>query len=596
MPLIIIVVLTLIGAVFFGGNLSQSGDQFLNTPKYQPISSVCLDDTTAKNGIESPDASILQTIKKIKKPDFKNDFITGQGWVYPECENKPNGCEQTGDADYVLVAANVKVDPAFPRGGSQHGPTYPSDRQLLRYNLTTTISSDADTQKQLKGRAFRTFCGDWCCDGSPGCELAPPDAPGPLPYLGSFHCDFLFYLQDTDEKGNKQIDENGNLLQPNAADPNLPANGGLFSIYFRKDAKIPPKIQCSAPTPAASRNNNFFDTQVHAQNNQSGFEWDGKEWLYRRDGDLKNYEVNPLVEPYNDPVTGSNIVTNPMRGVTGDWEVFKNLNYPSGDDILYLVVKGEYESATEPLLTPSPTPVIGAPITIAQPPVRGIHFKEFHVLGVVGPEDVRSLQLGTFKPPDAADWIKKWYEESKPAIYFYPPNDTVLSVKLNPAGYLTYSDPLYDPIIGWKNFIAHPDGSLTYDNKQYPYLFYEAELKEFPIDKTTGYVVAGTDLVSYFKQILPTLGLNEKETNDFIDYWMHRLSVAQPYYFIHFLSNEQIEAIEPIDISQTPDTEIRIRTYFKPLEYPISVKQQVLPKSPARRGFTLVEWGGILDK
>ncbi len=597
MPLLILAALTFLGAAFMGANSGPSGGPFLNQPTYTPISQVCLDDNTAKNGVESPDASIPQTLKKVKKPDFKTDFITGQGWVYPECENKPNGCTQTGDADFVLVATNVKVDPVtFPRGGTRHGPYYPSDRQLLRYNPTTIVSSDIDTQKQLKGRSFRTFCGDWCCDGRPGCELAPPDAPGPLPYLGSFHCDFLFYLQNTDEKGAPQVDDQGNIKQPNPADPNLPANGNLFSIYFRKDAKIPPKIQCTnptaTPTPLAMRKSFPFDSNAaYAGNNQTGFEWDGKEWLYKRDSTIKNYEVNPEVAPYVNAGTNSNVVTNPMTGVVGDWEVFKNLNYPSSDEILYIVRKGEYQDAINPLLTPSPTP----PPVIVQPPIRAINFKEYHLLGVVKPTG-RSLQLGTFFPPKAADWIKKWYEESKPAIYLYPQKDTLLSVTLNPAGHLTVSDPLYDSTTGWKDFVAHPDGTLTYKDQSYPYLYYEAALEKFPVDQTTGFVVAGKDLVSFFGKTLPVLGLNQKETEDFIDYWMGRLSIAQPYYFISFLSKEQIETIEPLTISQKPDSEIRIRAYFKPLSSPILVEAQELPIPSERKGFTLVEWGGILDQ
>jgi len=46
-------------------------------------------------------------------------------------------------------------------------------------------------------------------------------------------------------------------------------------------------------------------------------------------------------------------------------------------------------------------------------------------------------------------------------------------------------------------------------------------------------------------------------------------------------------------VSIEPDTSIRVRAYFRPLERPIDVKTQKLKDPPERTGFTLVEWGGL---
>jgi hypothetical protein len=50
----------------------------------------------------------------------------------------------------------------------------------------------------------------------------------------------------------------------------------------------------------------------------------------------------------------------------------------------------------------------------------------------------------------------------------------------------------------------------------------------------------------------------------------------------------------PLDVAPAPDTIIRINMEWKALDAPIKVKQQNLPATPIREGFTLVEWGGTI--
>jgi hypothetical protein len=176
---------------------------------------------------------------------------------------------------------------------------------------------------------------------------------------------------------------------------------------------------------------------------------------------------------------------------------------------------------------------------------------------------------------------------------------------------LTVTDPPYDPQKGWE-ISALPSGLLqpATGNRAagmvsgdaqpqpatcYPYLYYEANLEKVFVGEE-GFVVRGRDLVEFFEESLPKVGLNSWEVADFIKYWMGRLDRSQPYYFIHLLSSEQIEELEPLDLSVKPDTEIRVRPYFKPLEKPINVQAQILETPPERKGFTLVEWGGILEE
>ena len=47
-------------------------------------------------------------------------------------------------------------------------------------------------------------------------------------------------------------------------------------------------------------------------------------------------------------------------------------------------------------------------------------------------------------------------------------------------------------------------------------------------------------------------------------------------------------------ISPEPDTLIRLNFYFKPLEQKINIQEPII-NTPQRIGFTVVEWGGMVD-
>ena len=199
-----------------------------------------------------------------------------------------------------------------------------------------------------------------------------------------------------------------------------------------------------------------------------------------------------------------------------------------------------------------------------------------------------TLQLKALKFISTAVWT--WATpECKPVIYLYPQEVTKLSIKLNPDGYLTESQPLYQN--GWEDIVAYPDGKLIYQGEVFESLHYEAIINKFRTPKE-GWVVQREDLSEFFAEILPKLGLNEKESEDFQEYWLGRLT-SSPYFFIGPLSREEIERIEPIEFSVQPNTFIRLRFYFKGLDEPFEIDPPVLPPPILRAGFTVVEWGGL---
>src|SRR4051812_17422787 len=71
--------------------------------------------------------------------------------------------------------------------------------------------------------------------------------------------------------------------------------------------------------------------------------------------------------------------------------------------------------------------------------------------------------------------VQKRVVYKKPVIYLYPQQQQQVSVKIDLNGIFTVTDPFYKN--GW-NVIAAPDGKFfdPADGKNYPYLFWEAEL------------------------------------------------------------------------------------------------------------------------
>ncbi len=174
----------------------------------------------------------------------------------------------------------------------------------------------------------------------------------------------------------------------------------------------------------------------------------------------------------------------------------------------------------------------------------------------------------------------------KPAIYLYPTEDSVVNVKLEINGEIINDEPRYNH--GWNVFVT-TEGLI--DGK-YDYLFYEARLNKIE-PPTTGWIVKSEDLDQWFEINLKKMGLNEKEKEQFKEYWLPRLSEAQ-YYEIKLFDDSFLKQNMDLLVSPTPDTMIRLEFYFKPLQKEIAIKEPSLI-TPIRSGFTVVEWGGMVE-
>ena len=177
----------------------------------------------------------------------------------------------------------------------------------------------------------------------------------------------------------------------------------------------------------------------------------------------------------------------------------------------------------------------------------------------------------------------------KPIIYLYPTEETQVNVQLGYKEKITCSYPKYTT--GW-NVIAQPNGDLKDidTNKNLYSLYYESDnVVEFKVEKD-GFIVKGEDSAEFLEEKLKILGLTDRETEEFIIYWLPKLE-ANKYNYIRFATKEEIEANMPLTITPTPDTTIRILMEYKGLENPIEVEEQNLEKTE-RKGFVAVEWGG----
>lgn len=179
----------------------------------------------------------------------------------------------------------------------------------------------------------------------------------------------------------------------------------------------------------------------------------------------------------------------------------------------------------------------------------------------------------------------------KPVIYLYPTKITEVSVKLGAPEKLLVSYPTYTT--GWR-VKAQPDGSLTDLNTSRGLysLYYEADYEHHTI-RDEGFIVKGSDTTVFLEEKLTKLGLNDREAEEFIIYWLPKLQ-NNAYNYIYFALTAETAENMPLEVSPAPDTVIRFTMEYYPLQSPLQIKEQKLPETPKRTGFTLVEWGGSL--
>lgn len=187
--------------------------------------------------------------------------------------------------------------------------------------------------------------------------------------------------------------------------------------------------------------------------------------------------------------------------------------------------------------------------------------------------------------------VQKNMTTRKPVIYLYPIETTEVNVQLDYHGGMEFTYPQYTAG-GW-DVKASPDGTLEADGKQFNYLFWDGKMDQGKLkpDFTKGWVIESQHLTTFLENTLEQIGLNSKETADFITYWVPIMQQNEKNY-IHFLLNENYNQVANIHVSPEPDQMLRVFMLWTKAE---NNMPDVLPQVFApfkRNGFTLIEWGG----
>ena len=178
----------------------------------------------------------------------------------------------------------------------------------------------------------------------------------------------------------------------------------------------------------------------------------------------------------------------------------------------------------------------------------------------------------------------------KPVIYLYPEQETDVHVELELTdSELSTTYPKYNN--GW-DVTAYPDGTLVNkaDGTHHRYLFWDSVNSRTQFDYSKGFCVPGSDTERFLKEKLTYMGLNEEEMNEFIVYWLPKLE-HNAYNLIAFQSDAYTN-VAKLTVTPAPDSECRIFMAYVPLETPIEIEPQQL-ETFERKGFALVEWGGL---
>lgn len=103
------------------------------------------------------------------------------------------------------------------------------------------------------------------------------------------------------------------------------------------------------------------------------------------------------------------------------------------------------------------------------------------------------------------------------------------------------------------------------------------------------FFVTPDSALDFLEDKLNQIGLNDKEANDFISFWLPVLQRNQnslvSFQFDNYSSSHLLK------IDPQPDSILRVFLAIRPIKNRLSIAPQELPRFN-RIGFSVVEWGG----
>lgn len=183
----------------------------------------------------------------------------------------------------------------------------------------------------------------------------------------------------------------------------------------------------------------------------------------------------------------------------------------------------------------------------------------------------------------------------KPVIYVYGKEgqEVKVSLEVSDDSKLTCTYPEIDTDNSW-TVTCEDNNMLSLEDysQKFNYLYWEGlSESEYTIDE--GFCVKGEDSGEFLNNALHKLGLNDREANEFIVYWLPKLE-SNAYNLISFDISEY-EKDYQLKTEPVADNTLRVFMTFKGLEAPVEIKEQNLNEIRGdfeREGLTVVEWGG----
>jgi hypothetical protein len=197
-------------------------------------------------------------------------------------------------------------------------------------------------------------------------------------------------------------------------------------------------------------------------------------------------------------------------------------------------------------------------------------------------------------------------ELCKPAVYAYdsknPNGNKSLTVTLAPGGAFTKLIPDFTGKQSW-DFRADAGGSVSVLGSGYPYLYYSAKVPNYRFN-TEGWMVNGRDMEAFFENKLVTMGFNEVEKRDFMEFWIPEFH-ADRAYFVSFKFDDRLSPYAALNFSPAPDSVFRVllESYEIPSVNPKfswpsvgnAFDSKILRRFDRSGGYDVFEWGGTLS-
>jgi amino acid transporter len=194
------------------------------------------------------------------------------------------------------------------------------------------------------------------------------------------------------------------------------------------------------------------------------------------------------------------------------------------------------------------------------------------------------FDLTVFKNNKEIDWRNCW---DKPVLYLYPTVEENIKISFAHPEYLETTYPKFNK--EW-DVLAKPDCSLYDANGKYYYALYWDEIGN-KTDFKTGFYVDKDNAISFLEDKLTYIGLNDRERNEFIMYWLPILEKNEKS-LVYFELTDEVETYNKINITPKPDSLLRVIMHVKKVSSKINIKEEKLTQFN-RDGFVAVEWGGV---